>query len=43
MNSDTPMSVKLQALSRIDKAMGGVPEPINEQAVTDYIRIHTEA
>lgn len=40
---DYPMSDKLVALSRIDKAMGGTSEPINEAAVADYIATHTEA
>jgi hypothetical protein len=39
---DHPMTDKLAALERIDQAMGGTGEPINEQAVADYIRTHTE-
>lgn len=43
MNTAADMADKLIALDRIDKAMGGTREPINEAAVNDYIRLHTEA
>jgi hypothetical protein len=40
---DHPMTDKLVALERIDKAMGGTGEPVTPEAVADYVALHTDA